>query len=128
MPQGTPPPNAEALLREAYVAFNERDIDRALATMAPDVAWPNGWEGGHVHGHDEIRAYWTRQWAEFDPQVTPTAVTPTDDGRVAVTVDQQVRAPDGSLISANEVQHLYTFRNGQVARMDIIEPTPSDEH
>lgn len=127
MPQGMPPPNAEALLRDAYVAFNERDIDRALAAMAPDVAWPNGWEGGHVHGHDEVRAYWTRQWAEIDPQVTPTAVTPTDSGRVAVTVDQQVRAPDGSLISANEVQHLYTFRNGQVTRMDI-EPTPSDKH
>lgn len=54
MPRGTPPPHAEALLREAYAAFNERDIDRALAAMAPDVAWPNGWEGGHVHCMDIV--------------------------------------------------------------------------
>jgi ketosteroid isomerase-like protein len=128
MSRGAPPPHVEALLREAYAAFNERDVDRALAAMAPDVAWPNGWEGGHVHGHDEVRAYWTRQWAEIDPQVTPSKVSSTDDGRVAVTVDQQVRGPDGSLISANQVQHVYTFRDGQVARMDIVDPAPSDEH
>jgi hypothetical protein len=39
-----------SLLRKAYAAFNARDIDSALATMQPDVAWPNGMEGGMVHG------------------------------------------------------------------------------
>jgi hypothetical protein len=28
------------LLRTAYAAFNARDIEAALVTMAPDVAWP----------------------------------------------------------------------------------------
>jgi ketosteroid isomerase-like protein len=32
----------QRLLRQAYVAFNARDIDAALATMHPDVEWPNG--------------------------------------------------------------------------------------
>jgi hypothetical protein len=33
------------LLEQAYAAFNARDVDAALATMDPDVIWPNGMEG-----------------------------------------------------------------------------------
>ena len=54
------------LLRDAYAAFNRRDIAGVLASMSADVDWPNGMEGGHVRGHDEVRAYWTRQWAVLD--------------------------------------------------------------
>ena len=39
------------LLRAAYVAFNARDIDAALATMTPDVAWSKAFKGGSVRGH-----------------------------------------------------------------------------
>jgi ketosteroid isomerase-like protein len=39
----------EELLRYAYAAFNARNVDAALATMHPDVVWPNGMEGGTVH-------------------------------------------------------------------------------
>ena len=76
---------AERLLA-LYGAFNDRDIDGALAGMAPDVAWPNGWEGGHVHGHEAVRDYWTRQWAAIDPHVEPVEISVEPDGRVAVLV------------------------------------------
>jgi hypothetical protein len=33
--------------------------------MDADVHWPNGWEGGYVEGHDEVRDYLTRQWKEL---------------------------------------------------------------
>ena len=55
-----PPPEVE-LLRAAYAAFNARDIDTALATMASDVAWPRAFKGGFVRGHQEVRDYWTEQ-------------------------------------------------------------------
>jgi hypothetical protein len=32
-------------------------MEAAVATMHPDVAWANGLEGGHVHGHDGVRDY-----------------------------------------------------------------------
>ena len=54
------------LLERLYDRFNARDIEAALATMHPDVIWANGLEGGHVHGHDGVRDYWTRQWAMMD--------------------------------------------------------------
>jgi hypothetical protein len=53
-----PHPQREELLRSPYQAFNTRDIDSALAAMAPDVDWANGWEGGRVVGHDAVRDYW----------------------------------------------------------------------
>ncbi len=66
-------PSSDAdLLRAAYAAFNARDIDAALATMAPDVAWPKAFKGGFARGHQEVRAYWTEQWSEINPRVEPT--------------------------------------------------------
>ena len=40
----------ERLIRDLYASFNARDIDAVIALMAPDVDWPNAWEGGRVHG------------------------------------------------------------------------------
>jgi ketosteroid isomerase-like protein len=114
-----PAPETAELIERAYAAFNRRDIDGALASMTPDVEWANGWEGGHVHGHDAVRAYWTRQWAEIDPIVTPQSLGLEDDGRVSVTVDQQVRNASGVLVRAGLVRHVYTLRDGLVRRMDI---------
>ena len=53
----------------AYAAFNDRDIERALALMSENVSWPKASEGGYVVGKEEVRSYWTRQWREFDPHV-----------------------------------------------------------
>ena len=50
------------LLERLYAAFNAREIDAVLGAMHADVDWPNAWQGGRVHGHEEVRDYWTRQW------------------------------------------------------------------
>jgi ketosteroid isomerase-like protein len=114
----------EALLREMYTSFNARETDALLATMTPDVDWPNGWEGGKVSGRDAVREYWTRQWAEIDPHVEPTAFATRDDGGVAVTVRQTVRSLDGALLSEDTVIHTYTFDDatGLITAMAISAP------
>jgi predicted ester cyclase len=110
----------EDLLRATYEAFNARDIDTVLRQMAPDVDWPNAWEGGRVVGHDAVRDYWTRQWAEIDPEVQPQAFRRLPDGRIEVTVHQVVRSRDGSVVSDGVVLHIYEFRGERVARMDVV--------
>jgi ketosteroid isomerase-like protein len=112
----------EALLRDVYAAFNARDVDAVLATMHPDVDWPNAFEGGRVAGRDEVRAYWRRQFEQIDPRVQPRRFADAGDGRVAVAVHQLVRALDGTVLADREVTHVYTFRDGLVVRMDVIEP------
>ena len=114
----------EDRLRATYDAFNARDIDRALAQMTDDVDWPNAWEGGRVVGHDAVRSYWTRQWAEIDPEVQPQTFAELPDGRVEVTVHQVARALDGSILSDGIVRHTYTFQADKVMRMDVSEEPP----
>ncbi|BCJ59625.1 nuclear transport factor 2 family protein [Micromonospora endophytica] len=112
---------AQALLTKLYAAFNERDIPTLLAAMTPDVSWPNGWEGGHVHGHDQVSAYWRRQWEQLEPFVTPTAFTVEADGRVAVTVHQVVHDKSGAQLADHTVTHVYHLDHGSVAEMEIRE-------
>ena len=61
----------EELLRRAYAAFNARDVEAAVALMREDVDWPNGMEGGRVHGRNGVRAYWTRQFGLIDARRRP---------------------------------------------------------
>jgi ketosteroid isomerase-like protein len=109
----------EELLRRAYAAFNARDIDGALELMHPDVDWPNGMEGGREVGHEAVRAYWTRQWEVIDPHVEPMAFSEDEKGRIAVEVRQVVRDLHGVMIADQRVQHVYSLRDGLIARMDI---------
>lgn len=102
-----------------YAAFNARKIDEVFATLSPDVDWPNGMEGGRVHGYAEVRAYWTRQWEVVDPHVEPVRVVETEPGRVAVDVHQVVRDRGGALLIDQMVRHVYTLVDGKVVHMDI---------
>jgi ketosteroid isomerase-like protein len=109
------------LFERTYAAFNARDIEAALAAMHEDVDWPNGWEGGRVHGHDAVRDYWTRQWAAIDSSVEPTGYSTDEHGRVVVEVHQVVRDRSGTVLSDGHVRHVYTLDEGLVKRMDIVE-------
>jgi len=110
-----------ALLQRAYAAFNARDLDGALATMQPDVVWPNGMEGGFVNGHEGVRAYWTRQWGMIDPRVDPVSFTEDESGRIVVSVHQVVRELSGKVLLDRMVEHVHTFKDGLIQQMDIRE-------
>ena len=116
------PHSPEQLLRRAYDAFNARDIDGALALMHPEVDWPNAMEGRREHGHDAVRAYWTRQFGLIDSHVEPVGFSEDDAGRTVVEVHQVVRDATGELISDRIVQHVYTLRGGLIERMDVRDP------
>lgn len=110
---------AEALVRLAYKAFNARDVDGALATMTPDVDWPNVMTGKRAVGHDEVRRYWLLQWSQTEPHVEPLGFSTLGDGRIAVEVHQVVRSKSGEPLADRRVRHVYTLSNGLVSRMEI---------
>ena len=119
--------DTQRLIAQIYFAFNQRDIDGALAHMSENVSWPKASEGGRVVGKQEIRAYWTRQWKEFDPQVEPIEVIEGEAGKTEVRVHQLVRSLAGDVLSDGEVWHTYTFANGLIERMDLKENEASSE-
>jgi ketosteroid isomerase-like protein len=109
------------LLKRVYDLFNSRDIESVLAAMHPEVIWANGMEGGHVHGRDEVRSYWKRQWALIDPHVEPVEISPNGNGEVVVKVRQVVRDPRGNLLADRLVMHVFQIRNGGIQRFDVRE-------
>jgi hypothetical protein len=120
--------NTQTLIAQAYSAYNRRDIDGALAVMSENVDWPKASEGGRVVGKEEIRAYWTRQWAEFNPNVEPIEVTDSEAGRTDVKVHQLVKNLNGDIISDQTLLHVFTIANGLIERMDIGESKPAFGH
>ena len=109
----------QTAIAQAYSAFNERDIDGALALMTEDVSWPKASEGGKVIGKEEIRAYWTRQWGEFDPHVEPLGMTEEEGGKIRVRVHQLVKSLQGDVLADSEVVHLFTMTNGLIEAMEL---------
>ena len=117
-----------AVLRAMYNRFNARDIDGVLGALTDDVAWANGMEGGHVHGREGVREYWTRQWAIVSPHVEPVSFDRVPDGSIVVEVRQSVRDLQGRPLQDQThglkdktVGHVFYLQNGRVTRFDIRE-------
>ncbi len=109
------------IIQKAYSAFNARDIDGVLSLMEEDVRWPNGWEGGYVNGYNEVREYWTRQWKELNPMVTPLYIQIINDGKLDVEVRQLVKDMKGKILFDGVIHHIYTFNNDKIKSMEIVQ-------
>ncbi len=115
-------PQYQDLIKKAYSAFNARDINTILLILHSDVHWSNGWEGGYVRGHDEVRTYWTRQWKELDPNVEPVSIKEKQDGKIEVEVQQIAKDLQGRVLFDGIVKHTYTIEKGLIKNMEIEKP------
>ena len=118
------------VVERMYDRFNARDIDGVLIALTEDVAWANGMEGGHVHGHEAVRGYWTRQWAIVSPHVEPISFDRAPDRSIVVEVRQTIRDLHGRplqdqsfALTDKTVGHIFSLHDGKVTRFDI-----RDEH
>jgi len=114
-------PTDVEFLQQLYEQFNARDIEAVLAALHAEVVWANGMEGGHVHGREAVRDYWTRQWALVDPRVVPTGFSTGADGEVIVEVHQTVRDLEGAVLADRMVGHIFRIQDGFITRFDIRE-------
>jgi len=109
----------QELIKNAYAAFNARDIDAILQVMHPQVKWSKAWEGDYATGHNEVRAYWQRQWNEINPNVTPVGFRERENGTLEVEVNQLVKDMDGNTLFDGKVKHVYIINEGLLQQMDI---------
>lgn len=109
------------LLRILYESFNARDIEAVLDALGPDVKWANGLEGGFVLGRDNVRQYWTRQFATLRPQLSILDFKTDEQERQIVRAHQTVRDLQGALLLEQEVGHRFTFEGGLVSLFEIVE-------
>jgi ketosteroid isomerase-like protein len=112
-------PDETELLKRVYDRFNARDMEAVLAALHEDVMWANGMEGGHVHGRDGVRRYWTHQWATIDPHVAPVEFSRGGDAEFIVEVHQVIRDLSGNILTDKLVGHVFRIENGLIRRFDI---------
>ena len=94
-------------------------MDGALAFMSDDVSWPKASEGSKVVGKEEVRVYWSRQWAAFDPHVEPLEIIDLGGDRLEVRVHQLVKNLQGDILSDSEVRHVFSVKDGLIKSMDL---------
>ena len=70
-------------------------------------------------GHDEVRAYWLRQWQQIVPTVEPLSFETRPDGQIAIKVHQVIKDLDDQVLSDEQLNHVYIFENGKVRTMVI---------
>ena len=113
------------LLREAYAAFNARNIDAVVSLMTADIEWPRAFKGGFVRGKEEVRDYWTEQWGEINATVEPISFHEDGTGNVLVEVHQIVRDLQGVVLADEKVGHRYTLTDSLISKMEVCElPKP----
>src|SRR3978361_1420128 len=100
--------------------FNARNIDGVLDALTDDVAWANGMEGGHVHGREAVRAYWTRQWSMVSPHVEPVHFRRAADDVIIAEVRQTVRDLQGNPLQGQThglrdktIERVFALRGGK---------------
>jgi ketosteroid isomerase-like protein len=112
----------EEIVREAYTAFNNRDIDHAVALMDPEVSWPDVVDGGSVRGRDGVRRHWREVFATAEPRIELGGIERRPDRSIAAHVRQVVSGPDGQTISDEHLLHVFRIDDELITRMDV-EPT-----
>jgi hypothetical protein len=112
-------PDEVEFLKRVYSRFNAREMEAVLASLHENVMWANGMEGGHVHGREGVRSYWTRQWAMVDPHVEPVGFSKGPRGEVVVEVHQVVHDLTGTLLLDQMVGHIFNIEDGLIRRFDI---------
>jgi uncharacterized protein len=107
---------------EGYEAFNEGDIDRAVANLDPEIEWHTwivpGPGGGTYRGHDGVRELWSdasNVFGEFRNE--PERVIATDEHVVAF-VRVCGRGRESGIEVEAHIAHVSSFRDDKPLRID----------
>ncbi|MFC7097242.1 nuclear transport factor 2 family protein [Halobaculum marinum] len=110
----------ETVIREAYAAFNEGDMETVFSIMSPDVEWvePQGSRFSGTHrGADsvmeEVFAPVAAEMAEFVVEVD--RVIDAGDTVVVLGTDRGTVRDSGETVAA-PFAHVIELRDGQITR------------
>ena len=76
-------------LREAFDAFNRRDFDAAIATVAEAITWEpflSETETPLLRSKEQVRAAWKAQVETMDVRVEPEELIPVGDDKVVACI------------------------------------------
>jgi ketosteroid isomerase-like protein len=114
-------PDDVEILRNAYEALNEGDIERAVAVLDEDAEWCEHSdlpEAGLYQGRAAIREFleeFLESWQDFHQE---TEELIPGHGRVLIMLRSKVRGKGSGVAVEGEYAHLWTMENGRGTRVD----------
>ena len=108
----------QTLLAPLYDAINRHDVVAIGPLLTDDIDWPDQIDGGRLIGLEALAAYWARNELTIRVELAPYAYGRAPDGRLWADVVMNVQNLRGQLWSESTVRHLFTLRDGRVARID----------
>lgn len=109
--------SAEALLIGLYDAIDRQDVDAVVALFGPDARIPDSLEGVALAGHDQIRAYYLRQFAAIHVSCSLLSTRLLPDDRVEAFLHVQVRGSKGGSWGEGRIQATYRIDAGKITEM-----------
>jgi ketosteroid isomerase-like protein len=109
----------EDLVRRAYRAFNDRDIEAAVALMHPEVSWPDATTGEIIRGSHALRWHWRTVFGHMHPILELDDLRERSDGLLEAVVRHILRDPDGTVLQDDRLVHLFTIEDGLIKRVEI---------
>ena len=114
-------------IENLYLAFNERRFDDLIAMMHADVEWANGMQGGFIHGREDVREYWRKQFEFVTTHLEPLKFETGDDGREIGGVQLTVSDLDGNVLLDKTAKQIFTFKDGLIVKYELEDTVPISE-
>lgn len=112
----------QAMLDEAYEAFNAQDLARVREAIHPDAVWPNTLEEGPpLVGKEAVIGHFARIFATIRPNIQLIRVVDETPDTLTVEAQYAVESPEGRIWTDTRARLTYHFRDGLLSGMTIVE-------
>lgn len=112
----------QAVLEEAYDAFNRRDLARIRPLIHPDAIWPNTLENGEpLTGKEAVLGQFARIFATIRPNIALIRVLEETTDALTVEAQYSVESPDGRVWTDTRATLTYHFRDGLLTGLTIVD-------
>ena len=111
----------KARINDLCNAMNDQAIETALGLLHPDVDWQDLMTPGRRQGLAAVRAYWEEVFGLVSPASSILETRSDGPDRIIVTFLHSIRDRQGKLWSEETTTQVFTFRDGLIVRMDLVE-------
>jgi hypothetical protein len=112
----------QAVLDEAFKAFNAHDAARLRPLFHDESAWPNALDDGpDAVGKEAVLAYFARVFATIIPNIQLIRILEETPDALTADVQYSVESQDGHIWTDTRSRLIYHFRDGLLCGQTVID-------
>jgi hypothetical protein len=111
----------QAVLTDAYDAFNARDLSRIRPLIHAEAVWPNTLEDGPpLVGREAVLGHFARILSTIRPNIQLILVVEETTDALMVEAQYSVESLDGHVWTDTRATLTYHFKDGLLSGMTIV--------